>query len=268
MKKLFFALLLLLSCPFLIHPQAMNSGSAKTLEGNIFILSCFISSSSSYKDKMNPGPWLYEDKTRWLEYKDQALKWLKEQALKYGITVNFTEEIYGLDKDILEASGLGGGKGYNFFLRKIGYDNQEALYDYVKNNTNCDNLLILLFTSINTSILNGRAFTQDDANEIKFYLEGAEIYQNYSTTSFRSWYAWRDIAHEILHCFGAWDLYDKANKTEGAKTARKRFPNSIMDVGEASFLEPLPPIMDPLTAWRIGWNKNPEPWFYDCDPDK
>jgi len=259
MKKLFLAFLILLSCPFLIHTQAMNSGSAKTLEGNIFILTCFTSVTRVWDDEWS-GPLPYEAKVARLHYKDLALDWLKKQALKYNITINFTEEIIGLDKDIIyEQEGFGGGGSkYNGLLSKLGYNNQEAFYNYVKKNTNCDNFLILQFTSTYVFGKDGLAYTQNNANDTEFFLEGALLF-----ILVNDYYA---IAHEILHCFGAWDLYNEVNKTAGAKLVINRFPYTIMDmvrIGNTS-----PPIIDPLTAWRIGWNKNPESWFYDCDPHK
>jgi len=285
MQRIFLVFIILLFCPLLIHPQAMNSGSAKTLEGNIYILTCFVSNSSAYRSQINPGPWSHDDKIRYLREKDQALEFLKEEALKYGITINFIENVC-LDKDFLFADGAGGGGWYNGILKAIGHNNQEAFYDYVKNNTKCDNSLILVFTSTNSTGFNdpanrgGFAFPQHNASDTNFYLEGVTINKNdvwieitkegklivtYGGIS-PNVNVDLAIAHEILHCFGAWDLYEKNNKTTGAELARKRYPKSIMnslgsrDIGF--------PEVDPLTAWRIGWNKNPEPWFYQCDPDK
>jgi hypothetical protein len=209
-----------------------------------------------------PGPMSYDDKIKLLDFKDNALKWLKEQALKYDIKINFTEEIFGLDTDIIHPPGSGGGSSYHFILEKIGYDNQESFNDYVKNNTNCDNSLIILISSkpytyhlIAKRYITGIAHAQHNAADKNFYLEGIDIY---STVDFKV------IAHELLHCFGAWDLYVEENKTTGAELTRKRYPRSIMM--SWNLFGPLE--VDPITAWRIGWNKNPEPWFYECDPHK
>jgi hypothetical protein len=59
--------------------------------------------------------------------------------------------------------------------------------------------------------------------------------------------------------------------------ARERFPDSIMSypippgISEAKYRRSIgyvqpPYVVDPLTAWRIGWNKNPEPWFQEANP--
>lgn len=59
------------------------------------------------------------------------------------------------------------------------------------------------------------------------------------------------ISHEILHQFGAWDLYYGESQTEtSAQRAKELFPNSVMinTWRNHNFLE-----VDELTAWRIGW---------------
>ena len=59
------------------------------------------------------------------------------------------------------------------------------------------------------------------------------------------------IAHEILHLYGAWDLYPSRHLTTAqAALAAGAFPNDIMlrqprDILTAD--------IGPLTAWRIGW---------------
>ena len=45
--------------------------------------------------------------------------------------------------------------------------------------------------------------------------------------------------------------------------AREHFSNSIMHRVDFSINNLS---IDPLTAWRIGWNKTPEPWFYALNP--
>jgi hypothetical protein len=283
MQRLFL-IFLLLYCTSSIHPQAMNSGSAKTLEGNIYILTCFSTSSIGgiSADPFFPGPLDYKEKIMWLSFKDEALKWLKEQALKYNIIINFIEDIHGLDTDVLSTPDI------EYILYRIGY-NKESINDYVKyvkNNLKCDNFLILLITSTRYKIIKKReiigiAHTQHNAADTSFYLEGAVIYGDAANSGQLStiiknkdgtyfvYYAkgaYSTIAHEILHCFGAWDLYESENKTTGAELARKRYPRSIMTSEWKTTNDP--PEVDPLTAWRIGWNKNPEPWFYECDPHK
>ena len=58
------------------------------------------------------------------------------------------------------------------------------------------------------------------------------------------------MAHELLHLFGAIDLYDYDN--EGVRAiAEQFFPDSVM-------MKPTY-VIDELTAYLIGWTKQPSP---------
>ena len=73
------------------------------------------------------------------------------------------------------------------------------------------------------------------------------------------------MAHEILHQFGAWDLYFGERQTkESAAKAKELYPNSVMinTYKNKSELE-----IDRLTAWRIGWYQH-EDEFDQFDPAK
>ena len=72
------------------------------------------------------------------------------------------------------------------------------------------------------------------------------------------------IAHEILHLFGAWDLYENYMQSKAIEElALYLFPNSIM-LRISQNINEL--IIDPVTAWLIGWNKNPESWYEAFNP--
>ncbi|GLR19498.1 hypothetical protein GCM10007940_41140 [Portibacter lacus] len=74
-----------------------------------------------------------------------------------------------------------------------------------------------------------------------------------------------EISHELLHQFGAWDLYYKRGKNqtlESGKEAEKRYPYSIM-MKRYQNKEMLN--IDEVTAWRIGWNQWDES-FNEFDP--
>ena len=72
------------------------------------------------------------------------------------------------------------------------------------------------------------------------------------------------LLHEFLHLAGAWDLY-MIGKTGYTKADieffNTKFTNSIMQNSKNIRI-------DPFTAWRIGLNENPEPWYYEKIPEK
>lgn len=68
------------------------------------------------------------------------------------------------------------------------------------------------------------------------------------------------IAHEILHLFGADDLYAEYQTKENAKYIQGHYPNEIMfyDIVDADKCS-----ICPYTAWRMGWIDKRESWFDD-----
>jgi len=65
------------------------------------------------------------------------------------------------------------------------------------------------------------------------------------------------LAHEIFHAFGAEDLYFEQGVVppEVERNFRTLLGNSIM-IDNHRYTG-----LDPINAWLIGWNKNPEPWY-------
>ena len=75
--------------------------------------------------------------------------------------------------------------------------------------------------------------------------------------------SWRTIAHEVLHLYGAWDLYPTdCVSTEQADHARRIFPRDIM----GSVPLGVSPVVGGLTAWRVGWSAQAQPWFAFFEP--
>ena len=70
------------------------------------------------------------------------------------------------------------------------------------------------------------------------------------------------LAHELFHTLGADDLYYEEGKmTETYKKDYKKYcdiliGDSIMRYSDRTLN------IDPFSAWRMGWKKNPEPWYY------
>lgn len=62
------------------------------------------------------------------------------------------------------------------------------------------------------------------------------------------------VSHEMLHQFGAWDLYfGESQSKEKAEELLELYPNSIMinTYSNKARLE-----VDELTAWRGGWHND------------
>ena len=135
----------LFSSHLVIYPHNThnhNIGSAKTLEGNIYVLVCFVSDTDN--------SWSYNEKIDWFEKYYEAVNWIKNQALNYNVTVNFKGGNFGLNADIKLDYNYGTGSGnedvtiVSTVLQKVGYKDSLSFYDFVTNNTDCNNALVLI----------------------------------------------------------------------------------------------------------------------------
>ncbi|MCS7074107.1 MAG: hypothetical protein NZ108_06545 [Bacteroidia bacterium] len=229
-----------------------HAGSAKTLSGNIYTLSIFVST---------PGrSWSYADKIEIYRKQREAENWLIQQAKRYQVELQFVGGNYGLDNDIQipeipTATGSGKEKvdWVSYILREIGYKSSADFHQWVLKNTNCKQTQVLIYAN-----QEGRPYAMPYAtnmDSVRYFVEGAFLYQYYSPgLPIIS----ATIAHEMLHLYGAWDLYKTYAQTEDrAEAAAKHFPKDIMrKVDNLKDLE-----ISKLTAWLIGWNSKPEEWY-------
>lgn len=221
-----------------------NAGSAKMLKGKTYSLLFFLSDEQS--------EWSYIEKQIILQQITDAEIWLIEQARAYNHTLQFEHGFFGWEKDILfEGMPEGNRSGKedvfltNRIIQTVGYTTQDQLVKQIP----ADNIqLLFLFKRDGVSY----AFPYSPDVDDQFYLEGMSIYHRFDETTPQCRAC---IAHEMLHLFGAWDLYQSFQTTKAQEDqAKKMYPNSIMlrtsyNIGELN--------IDPVTAWRIGWTNAP-----------
>ena len=258
MKNIFSNLFLLIILFFLnclsAHGQANDkwrAGSAYSLSGKIYVLTVFISETE----------WKYEEKVKLYDDIFEAQDWLVKQAKKYGKSINFSGGNYGMDKTIrIDNIPVGTGSGteptdlITRVLKKIGYSSPIQFSDWLKKNTDCTNSLVFVIAN-----KQGRGYAMPYSKGMsydKYFLEGCILYKEFSTDfPLNS----ASIAHEFLHLFGAWDLYETFSQTkEHEEKAREIFPDDIMlrnvyDINELK--------IDKLTAWLIGLSAFSEKWY-------
>ena len=234
--------------------KTKNIGSSKILTGYTYPLAIFVSTANNLWDR--EGKLSTYNKIR------VAQKWLSNQAGRYNASLSFHNGgCYGLDNDIIvdyipQASGRSNEyvDWVRFLLYKIGWKNPIDLYNRMIKETSCQNLHILMFANsrgTSYSIPHGSL-----CDEAKYFVEGCFLYRRY-----KSGYEIcpASIAHEILHIYGAWDLYQTFEVSkEQADKAGELFPNDIMhktawDIDELN--------ISPFTAWRIGWTDKQEDWY-------
>lgn len=228
-------------------------GSAKSLEGNIYVLTCYVTETQ----------WSDEEVEAYNKMLLEAEDWLVEQAGNYGKDVFFMNGIAGLDTPLLFdniVSGTGSGDEpvdlVSKLMPRIGYKNGLEFAKWVKTYMKCDGCLVLMIAN-----KPGRGYSmayKDSYSKEMYYLEGTILY-----TSFEDGMpnCSACIAHEMCHLFGAEDLYATFLQTEENEArARELFPDDIMlrvsyDINTLK--------IDWLTGWLIGLTEDMEDWYLD-----
>ena len=243
--------------------SSKNVGSAKILSGRIYVLSVFV---ASYSD-----PWRIKDIERNKDKVFEAEQWLKMQALRYGKSVEFVNSAFGSDGSFLDNDIPVNFDAQNAFsypskvLEKIGFSSCNAFIDWVRTHADCPQCLAIIFT--NTK---GRSYASPVSRELhrynpeKYNLECCLLYRYYTDSEKETTSS--TIAHEILHLFGAWDLYELEDSDhERAIKTEVMFPNSIMlnthrDIWETQ--------IDEINAWLVGLKEEGKDWYRWFEPDQ
>lgn len=228
-------------------------GSAKALRGRVHIVNFFVSD-----DKKG---WTYEDKKLVLDEQDYGNRWMQRQASLYAKEpdLTFTVSTIGLEEDVKVNHIYSSRNPTNlvtltpWVLFWAGCQSPKNFYDSVRLADSTDNILIMIFAK-----KTGRSYAQhcetNDPIDARF-LESAIVYSNDYDGLGLSISA---IVHEMLHLFGAWDIYNSGVQTiEVERNARAILPNSIM-----LYKNTITKLkIDKLTAWCVGLTKNYLGWF-------
>ena len=232
-------------------------GSCKKLEGKIYCLSVFVS--------LNGFEWNNQSVASMFQMIYQAEEWLKKQAKRYGKSISFENGSYGADGFVRATTYMNLQRArvedsYNYFaeiMRTIGYQDMSHFYDWAKKQKGADNSLILFcFNTDDRSFAYSATSGMLTYNYSKYNSEFAVVYRAVGGAMSTAGV----FAHEMLHLFGAWDMYPSQYLTkEQSDTAARMYPKSIMiDVSEIEKRE-----IDEVNAWLVGLGpeKNYFRWF-------
>jgi hypothetical protein len=227
-------------------------GSARVLEGRIYPLSMFISV---------PGfPWAPEEKAALMGFERQAEAWIQRQALRYRVPLAFLEGgAYGYVEDVQVdhiPSWQVGQPAYwdwaEYLIRRIGWASGWSLAQDLCERSRADGLHLTIYANAEGRSHALPAYSPDG----NLFVEASFLYQQGFDGHHQI--SPRLIAHETLHLYGAWDLYENGCVTrEQADAAQRWFPTDVM--ATHADLERLD--VGPLTAWRIGWAPRSESWY-------
>jgi hypothetical protein len=216
-----------------------NNGSARVLAGKICLIHLFVRDGVS--------SWAPGEKDAERRRVAAALAFLREQGRRYRQRLSFVEPV-------LPEVPLGQTIPVNMFdgpgwieraIRKAGHRNGLELVRHFKAKLRADHAMIMVHvnkeaTSFNLTYYSG-------VNRL-FHAERVVMYARYGDG--RATCA-ASYAHEILHAFGAGELYFPFDRSPKRKRlARRYFPNDIM-LRVAYSIDALE--IGPYTAYRIGW---------------
>lgn len=227
-------------------------GSAKELKGRTLVVNCFVSEGKK--------KWDNDEKKEIIDREKYGLLWLQAQALKWKVEEpDFHLVNIGLEQDIKlenienykELSAAFKINWTSLAIHAAGYPSIIGFYDSVKNANMVDNVVVMVFP-----LNKGRsyAYSSNSNNRNARFLEGAVVYQTdlYNHKMYNG-----TIIHEMLHLFGAWDMYrEESTAIRSAEMDAKIkgvFINSIMLDDNKYDMDEF--VIDQMTAWRIGWTK-------------
>lgn len=240
-----------------------NVGSAKVLVGRIHVLSVFVGPRSA--------PWHSTDVERQKKKVFEAENWLKAQAARFGKRVEFVNTAYGSDGTFVDyeiPQQYDSDETQYLYpsrvLLKMGFRSKDAYVEWVRTHFGCPQCLVMVFS--NTK---GRSYAAPSTKELfaydphNFNLECCFLYRYHMNTGIETNAA--SIAHEMLHLFGAWDLYeDNPYHARAAKTTQM-FPNSIMLNISDNIWELQ---IDEINAWLVGLKETGKDWYRWFEPDQ
>lgn len=250
--------------------KGMQNNVCKELSGSVLIYTIFV-------DTKTTSPWTEYDITSTLDSIRVAVKWLKEKADENNISINFITDYYigpeytTIRKNLPEESiflsatepntkqGFANlNKWSDFITRKAGDTfqpiekdglpevkkpkNKERFIAYLRDEYNVESVALLFlmnnYFKNDISVQVNTMHTKDIEYAIVSYKYPAEI------------------AHNILHLFGAADLHETIFR-KSAKTisyAADRFPKEIMQDPYGKPIRSLE--ISDFTKYLIGWTDN------------
>lgn len=238
--------------------RTTNVGTALQLKGKICIISVFIHVGKKHCDRQWWIQWCESVR----ENLHTATHWLQGEAKRYGHKVKFVYKEFGAEGDINvdEVPKHNESNAYQFtylLLPKMGFPNENAYLEWVRKKTKCDQSLIVFFVDYPGMLSYALPYFNTCGN----YVESCIVSYGDSKKPI-------SIAHEILHLFGAWDLYqyygfiqndyDDSFRVEKNK---KLFPYSVMLTGDSLDTREI----DEITAWLVGLKEEKE-WYHWFSP--
>ena len=227
-----------------------DTGSVKKLEGRILVLTLYVAEHK----------WLVENKKKVERSIRDAEEWLEGLCMTgYGKEVRFVNserELTPPMEDSLSEDLLKNSYSVEAYLQILGIPAAD-FRSWGKETFGCEqSLLLIVFNK------EGRSYAMPDvsASLVTFTIsdkpEGAYLFHSLSSPVSPT-----IVAHEMLHLFGAMDLYEEMGSAldkERADRIKSLYPKEIMRTTALPLDEVT---VSPLTAWLVGLTEKREDWF-------
>lgn len=221
------------------------------LYGDIYTLCFFV---DTQRDQ-----WSEEEVAYYLGELENSQYWLMEEASVYGAEINFINDYFQTVEEVVEVPTVTSANSFRLLqevMLQMSYKDYRDFLNFQQFDIEENKLSVLFFVKSND-----RSHARNYSH--KKNLDTAIIYAKSTFGRVTSHYT---FSHELLHLFGAWDLYKGESQTlDQATKLKELFPNSIM-INTWSNQENLE--VDELTAFLVGWAEEVEEEYLDFRPDR
>lgn len=190
-----------------VEAKAKNLGSAKKLKGNTIIISIFTNDKQTKWNIKKKEDTIYMSNT--LKDLRIATTWISTKAKKYKTTSKFVYD-WSKNKDLkynavfknnlIEPYGA-------YYHKQIDYIKKNIKINALKKKYKADNVIFMFFFNTTHTKNDVRSWTYSTICDSSIYYEITNIYNYFDDGNFSYFTPAATYAHEILHSFGAPDLY-------------------------------------------------------------
>lgn len=215
-----------------------DNGSCRVLAGKVVLTNIFVSDPESEWDRQRRR----EVRRRMA----QALKFIDRQAARYGQTLQFHQTKFSFAYQHPIPTRLGADPAWTQqVIESAAGESPNDLAARLRRELAADGVLIVLHVNKSARSYNLTYYQSIDCN---YRAERIVCFTNYEDDRQT---AAGSYAHEILHAFGAGELYFPYDETDSRKqVAARLFPQDIMYRVEYQLRELE---IGDYTAYRIGW---------------